>query len=67
MKRVLIVEAQMKQYRVAFYERLYAALSDANIQLRVAYSNPSLKEASKKDTCDLPDEYGVKVKAYWLV
>lgn len=67
MKRVLIIEAQMKQYRVAFHERLYAALSDANIQLRVAYSNPSLKEASKKDTCDLPDEYGVKVKAYWLV
>ena len=67
MKRVLIIEAQIKQYRVPFYERLYAALLDAGIELRVAYSDPSSIEARKKDTCDLPKEYGVKVNGYWVL
>src|SRR5579864_3846757 len=67
MKQVLIIEAQIKQYRVPFYERLHAALSDAGIQLRVAYSDPSPVEATKKDTSDLPNEYGLKVKGYWFV
>jgi L-malate glycosyltransferase len=67
MKRVLIIEAQIKQYRAPFYERLYAALQDAGMELRVAYSDPSPIEASKKDTCDLPKEYGVKVRAHWLL
>jgi len=66
-KRVLIIEAQIKQYRVPFYERLYAALLDAGIELRVAYSDPSSIEARKKDTCDLPKEYGVKVNGYWVL
>lgn len=67
MRRVLFIEAQMKQYRVPFYERLYAALSDAGIQLRVAYSDPCRTEKSKQDTCDLPAKYGVKVKGRWLI
>ncbi len=66
-KRVLIIEAQIKQYRAPFYDRLYAALANAGIQLRVAYSDPSPIEASKEDACDLPNEYGVKVKARWPI
>jgi L-malate glycosyltransferase len=66
MKRVLIVEAQMKQYRVPFYERLRAALAAADIELRVAYSDPPPLEASKKDACDLPARYGMKVRGHWV-
>jgi hypothetical protein len=64
---VLIIEAQMKQYRVPFYHGLSAALAKSGVALKVAYSDPPASEASKRDTCDLPKEYGVKVKAYWLV
>lgn len=67
MKRVLIIEAQIKQYRVPFYGRLHALLFEAGVDLRVAYSAPSRLEANKKDTCDLPPEYGVKVQAYWFL
>jgi L-malate glycosyltransferase len=67
MKRVLIIEAQIKQYRVPFYESLHEALSSAGIELRVAYSAPSPVEASKRDSSDLPPDYGVKVKAHWLI
>jgi len=66
MKRVLIIEAQMKQYRLPFYDRLYQALKDAGVELKVAYSDPPLREHSKKDTCDLPSTYGMKVKGYWM-
>lgn len=57
----------MKQYRVPLYQRLYAALLEIGIELRIAYSDPSPIEASKNDTCDLPKEYGVKVKGRWLI
>ena len=67
MKRVLIIEAQIKQYRLPFYEHLVGELRQDNIDLRVGYSDPSPLEASKNDNCDLPTDYGLKVKGYWLV
>src|SRR5712664_885381 len=66
MKTVLIIEAQVKQYRAPFYALLYGALRADGIQLTVAYSAPPASESSKKDTCDLPREYGLKVSGYWL-
>jgi glycosyltransferase involved in cell wall biosynthesis len=66
MKRVLIIEAQIKQYRLPFYERLMVALREVGIQLRVGYSEPNPAEASKKDTSDLPVDYGTKVPGYWF-
>jgi glycosyltransferase involved in cell wall biosynthesis len=66
MKKVLIIEAQMKQYRAPFYAQLYEALRADGIQLKVAYSEPPASESLQKDTCDLPKEYGLKVRAYWL-
>ncbi len=66
MKRVLIIEAQIKRYRKPFYERLYAALREEGLQLRVVYCAPAPSEAQKHDNCELPREYGVKVKAFWL-
>jgi glycosyltransferase involved in cell wall biosynthesis len=67
MNRVLIIEAQIKQYRLPFYELLVERLREKSIELQVAYSDPSAAEASKKDNCDLPDYYGKKVNGYWLL
>jgi glycosyltransferase involved in cell wall biosynthesis len=67
LKRVLIIEAQIKQYRLPFYERLFASLHNDGIELRVAYSDPPPDDAAKKDTCDLPWHYGLKVRGHWLL
>jgi glycosyltransferase involved in cell wall biosynthesis len=66
MKSVLIIEAQMKQYRAPFYARLNDALRADGIRLTVAYSDPPPSEARKKDNCELPPEYGLKVNGSWL-
>jgi glycosyltransferase involved in cell wall biosynthesis/peptidoglycan/xylan/chitin deacetylase (PgdA/CDA1 family) len=67
MKTVLMIEAQMKQYRLPFYEKLYERLRAEGIRLRVAYSDPAGQEVQKCDNCGLPSEYGLKVKGRWLV
>jgi glycosyltransferase involved in cell wall biosynthesis/peptidoglycan/xylan/chitin deacetylase (PgdA/CDA1 family) len=66
MKSVLIIEAQMKQYRAPLFARLNDALRADGIGLTVAYSDPPPSEARKKDNCDLPPEYGLKVSGSWL-
>jgi L-malate glycosyltransferase len=66
MKRVLIIEAQIKRYRKPFYECLKNALLREDVQLKVVYSAPSPAEERKNDNCDLPQEYGVKIKGYWF-
>jgi glycosyltransferase involved in cell wall biosynthesis len=66
MKRVLIIEAQMKQYRLPFYARLYESLRADGLQLRVAYSGPAEEEREKCDNCNLPGQYGVETKGLWL-
>jgi glycosyltransferase involved in cell wall biosynthesis/peptidoglycan/xylan/chitin deacetylase (PgdA/CDA1 family) len=66
MKKVLIIEAQIKRYRKPFYERLHSALCKEGIEFRVVYSEPACSEAQKNDNCELPRDYGVKVKAYWI-
>jgi glycosyltransferase involved in cell wall biosynthesis len=67
MKDVLIIEAQMKQYRAPFYEKLYESLRADGIRLTVAYSEPRSVEKTERDQCDLPDKYGAKVKGYWVL
>jgi hypothetical protein len=49
MNQVLIIEAQIKQYRLPFYELLAGRLRGKSIELQVAYSDPTPTEASKKD------------------
>src|SRR5690348_326371 len=66
MKKVLIIEAQMKQYRVPFYLLLRDVLAANGIELRVAYSDPPPSEVSRNDTCNLPSPVGLKVPGYWL-
>jgi L-malate glycosyltransferase len=67
MKQVLIIEEQIKRYRLPFYELLVSELRNVDIDLRVGYSDPPVVEASKNDTCDLPVDYGMKVKGYRLL
>jgi glycosyltransferase involved in cell wall biosynthesis len=67
LKQVLIIEEQIKQYRLPFYELLVKELRNVDIDLRVGYSDPAPVEASKKDTCDLPVDYGIKVTGYRLL
>ena len=64
MKRVLIIEEQIKHYRLPFYQQLSNLLCSRNIELRVGYSEPSRLEASRNDACDLPATYGIKVNPY---
>jgi L-malate glycosyltransferase len=66
MNRVVIIEAQIKRYRKPFYERLHSALCKEGIESRVVYSEPASSEAQKHDNCELPRDYGVKVKGYWI-
>jgi len=62
--RALIIQAQMKQYRVPVFEKLHVALAREGISLRVAYSDPPVSEVGKGDNRDLPLEYGIKVRAF---
>ena len=66
MKTVLMIEAQMKKYRLPFYEMLYQRLRCADVELVVAYSDPLEEELQKLDNCSLPPEYGLKVEGSWL-
>lgn len=56
----------MKRYRAPFYAKLHETLRAAGVDLTVAYSDPPAVESQKKDTCELPREYGNKVRSYWL-
>jgi L-malate glycosyltransferase len=63
--RILIIQSQVKQYRVPFFEKLYAVLAEDDLALRVAYSDPSPPEACKSDNRDLSAGCCVKVPGYW--
>lgn len=65
-KRVLFIEAQVKQYRKPFYDQLHDALEVENIRLGVVYSEPAPSELRKDDNCELPQRYGIKVPGYWF-
>ena len=66
MKRVLVIQTQMKQYRAPLWARLHDLLYEDGMQLTVAYSDPPVVELRKNDNCELPAEYGLKVKAHYL-
>jgi len=64
-KTVLIIQEQMKHYRVPFFTRLHDALRDDGISLRVAYSDLAERDG-KNDEAALPPELGLKVDCYRL-
>ena len=66
MPRVLIIQAQMKHYRIPLFTRLFEILRQDGIDLRVAYSAPHGLHGTVKDAGDLPSEIGREVKGHWL-
>jgi glycosyltransferase involved in cell wall biosynthesis len=66
-RRVVIVQAQLKQYRRAFLGDLAARLRRDDIALMVAYSAPSRVERSKSDSVELPPDLGIEVPGAWLL
>jgi L-malate glycosyltransferase len=66
MPQVLIIQAEMKHYRVPFFTKLHAALRQDGIELAVAYSAQNQKQATRKDGAELPPEFGRKVRGYWF-
>jgi glycosyltransferase involved in cell wall biosynthesis len=67
MNGVLIIEAQIKKYRVSFYSKLYESLRNDGIELTVAYSDPPPSEGARLDNSDLPCNYGLKVNGRWFL
>jgi glycosyltransferase involved in cell wall biosynthesis len=66
MPRVLIIQAQMKHYRIPLFMRLFEILSQDGIELTVAYSPPHGLHAILSDDGELPSEFGRKVRGHWL-
>jgi glycosyltransferase involved in cell wall biosynthesis len=67
MYKVLIIQAEMKHYRVPFFTGLYAALQRDGIELTVAYSNSNPSHALRKDSVDLPPPIGRRVEGRWFL
>jgi L-malate glycosyltransferase len=66
MPRVLIIQAQMKHYRIPLFTRLFEILRRDGIELRVAYSPPHGLHDLVRDDGELSPEFGRKVKGHWL-
>jgi glycosyltransferase involved in cell wall biosynthesis len=66
MARILIVQSQVKRYRVPFFTGLHAAIQEDGNELVVAYSAPNRIHAARQDEADLPRSFGLKVKGRWI-
>lgn len=65
MKRVVILETQLKRYRERLFIELAKHLRDRGIELVIGYGAPSPKEQLKADTVDLEPTLGVKLPTSW--
>ena len=66
MPRVLIIQAEMKHYRLPFFTKLHEALRQDGIELAIAYSAQNRRQATRGDSAELPPEIGRKVPGYWF-
>lgn len=53
-KVVVVVQQVLRQYRLAFWQQLHAALANQNIRLLVLFGQPDDFEAQKRDTVSSP-------------
>jgi glycosyltransferase involved in cell wall biosynthesis len=58
---VVAIVANVKRFRIPFYEQLAEALAGQDVTLKVVYSNPDIVEKMKGDSVDLSEPLGVKV------
>jgi glycosyltransferase involved in cell wall biosynthesis len=65
-QRVLIIQAEMKHYRLPFFTGLDQALREDGIELTVAYSNSSSIQAPRQDRAELPPPLGKRIEGKWL-
>jgi glycosyltransferase involved in cell wall biosynthesis len=63
-KTVLMIEESLVHYRLPFFQRLHEELRERQIALRVAYSDPWRENGDHSHVAGLPNEYGLKVRAY---
>jgi L-malate glycosyltransferase len=66
MYKVLIIQAEVKHYRVPFYTALHAELRRDQIVLTVAYSNSNPVDALQGDSAELPPPIGKRVSGHWF-
>jgi L-malate glycosyltransferase len=66
LRRVLIIQAEMKHYRIPFFNLLYDALKREGIELTVAYSNSNPLHSARNDRADLPAPIGHLVSGRWF-
>lgn len=66
MRRVLIIQSEMKHYRVPFFTGLYNVLQNDGVDLRVAYSNSNALHAPRQDRAELPPLIGYRVRGRWF-
>lgn len=60
---VVAIVANMKKFRIPFYQQLATELELRNITLRVVFSDPTSRECTKNDAADLEAPTGIKVTA----
>jgi L-malate glycosyltransferase len=66
MPRVLVVQTEVKHYRLSFFNGLHAALQQDGIELKVVYSNSNPVRSLRKDDVELPAHIGCKVSGHWF-
>jgi glycosyltransferase involved in cell wall biosynthesis len=66
MPKILIIQAEVKHYRIPFFTGLYSALERDGIELKVAYSNGDPQQPTRKGLVNLPDSVGMNVKGHWF-
>ena len=67
MTKILIIQSQVKHYRIPFYTQLHEALAEVGMTLRVVYSEPNKIEELRSDNAELPAEFGVAVPSQWIL
>lgn len=67
LSRILIIQAEMKHYRIPFFTCLYTALRRDGIALTVAYSNSNDAHALRKDRAELAAPLGLNVRGMWFL
>jgi glycosyltransferase involved in cell wall biosynthesis len=65
MKEVLIIQAEIKQYREPFFVRLHEELQRDDILIRVVHSAPPRSETAKADSVSLSADVGIEVPGSW--
>ncbi|CAN5646478.1 N/A [soil metagenome] len=58
MRRVVLLDAQIKRYRVPFLRQLAAALAPHDISFVVGYSGPTATDHERADTIEIEPELG---------